>query len=48
MQKYIQQLLTLNVNKQKGVTAPHKIIMLLSVIDLIEYKVITSNKIEFS
>ena len=40
--------LSLNTNTQKGVKAPHKTIMLLSIIDLVEYGVITSNQIEFS
>ena len=33
---------------RRGVVAPHKAIMLLSVIDLVEYGVTTSNQIEFS
>ena len=48
MNKYIDLLINLHTNTQKGVKAPHKAIMLLSVIDLVEYRVITSNKIEFS
>ena len=48
MNKYIDLLINLHTNTQKGVKAPHKAIMLLSVIDLVEYGVITSNKIEFS
>lgn len=48
MNTYIQLFTNLHTNTQKGVKAPHKAIMLLSVIDLVEYGVITSNKIEFS
>ena len=48
MNQYIQLLSSLHTNTQKGVKAPHKAIMLLSVIDLVEYGVITTNKIEFS
>ena len=48
MEKYIDYFSALHTNTQKGVKAPHKAIMLLSVIDLVEYGVITSNKIEFS
>ena len=48
MDQYIGYFATLHTNTQKGVKAPHKAIMLLSVIDLVEYGVITSNQIEFS
>ena len=48
MEKYIDYFSALHTNSQKGVKAPHKAIMLLSVIDLVEYGVITSNQIEFS
>ena len=48
MLTYIQLFQCLNVNKQRGVAAPHKAIMLLSVIDLVEYGVVDSNRIEFS
>lgn len=48
MIKYIEYFSKLHTNTQKGVKAPHKAIMLLSVIDLVEYGVITSNQIEFS
>ena len=48
MEKYIDYFSALHTNTQKGVKAPHKAIMLLSVIDLVEYGVITSNQIEFS
>ena len=41
MNKYIDLLINLHTNTQKGVKAPHKAIMLLSVIDLVEYGVIT-------
>ena len=45
---YINLFSSLHTNTQKGVKAPHKAIMLLSVIDLVEYGVINSNRIEFS
>lgn len=48
MDQYIGYFATLHTNTQKGVKAPHKAIMLLSVIDLVECGVITSNQIEFS
>ena len=48
MNPYIEYFTLLRTNTQKGVKAPHKAIMLLSVIDLVEYGVITSNQIEFS
>lgn len=48
MKTYLDYFSSLYTNTQKGVKAPHKAIMLLSVIDLVEYGVITSNQIEFS
>ncbi len=48
MNKYINSLINLHTNIQQGIKAPHKAIMLLSVIDLVEYGVIGSNRIEFS
>ena len=48
MEKYIDYFSALHTNTQKGVKAPHKAVMLLSIIDLVEYGVITSNRIEFS
>ena len=48
MKKYLHQFSNLHRNKLKGEIAPHKPIMLLSVMDLIEAGFITSNKIEFS
>ena len=48
MKNYIHLFENLHTNTRKGVKAPHKAIMLLSVIDLVEYGVITSNQIEFS
>ena len=48
MKTYLDYFASLHTNTQKGVKAPHKAIMLLSVIDLVEYGGITSNKIEFS
>ena len=48
MKNYIEQFSALHTNTQKGVKAPHKAIMLLSVIDLVEYEVVTSNMIDFS
>lgn len=48
LNKYLHQFSNLHRNKLKGEIAPHKPIMLLSVMDLIEAGFITSNKIEFS
>ena len=45
---YLDKFSNLHRNKLKGEIAPHKPIMLLSVMDLIEAGFITSNKIEFS
>ncbi len=45
---YLDKFSNLHCNKMKGEVAPHKPIMLLSVMDLIEAGFITSNKIEFS
>ena len=48
MEKYIDYFSALHTNTQKGGKAPHKAVILLSVIDLVEYGVIDSNRIEFS
>lgn len=48
VKNYISLFENLHTNTQKNVKAPHKAIILLSVIDLVEYGVITSNQIEFS
>ncbi len=48
MDQYLKYFSSLHTNKTKGQVAPHKAILLLSVIDLIEAGVITSNKIELS
>lgn len=48
MHSYINQFSSLHVNKQRGQIAPHKAILLLSVIDLVANGSINSNKIEFS
>ena len=45
---YTEQLISLKTAKIAGVKAPHKPILLLSVIDLIERGLITSNRIELS
>ena len=45
---YVKQFSTLHTNKQKGMTAPHKAVLLLSVIDLIEFRTINNNEIELS
>lgn len=45
---YIDHFSSLHTNRQKGKPAPHKAILLLSVIDLVEYGAITSNHIELS
>ena len=39
---------SLHTNKRLGIPAPHKAVLLLSMIDLIEYGVITKNEIELS
>ncbi len=39
---------SLNVNKQKGRLAPHKALLLLSVIDLVERGIIRDNRIELT
>ena len=47
-EKYLIYISSLYTNKQKGTLAPHKAILLLSVIDLIEQKAITVNEVELS
>lgn len=37
MNPYIEYFTLLRTNTQKGVNAPHKAVLLLSVIDLVEY-----------
>jgi predicted restriction endonuclease len=39
---------SLHTNKQKGMPAPHKAVLLLSVIDMIEFGVLNSNEIVLS
>ena len=48
LQNYIYLFQNLHVNKQKRMCAPHKAVMLISVIELIGEGVINSNQIEFS
>lgn len=48
MHNYINQFSSLHVNKQRGQIAPHKAILLLSVMDLIANGYLNSNKIKFS
>lgn len=43
--KYIQSFLALNVNEYKGERSPHKPLLILSLIQLIEDRVINENKI---
>ena len=45
---YIDLFSNLHTNKQKGKSAPHKAIMLLSVIDLISSQHITTNEIIYN
>lgn len=45
---YISQITSLHTNKQNGVPAPHKAVLLLAVIDLIERGVISSCDVELS
>ncbi len=46
--KYVHYFSNLHANKQRGKSAPHKAIMLLSVIKLIASKRIVTNKIVFT
>ncbi|WP_455629067.1 hypothetical protein [Parabacteroides chinchillae] len=46
--KYVSLFSSLHTNKQKGMPAPHKAVLLLSVIDMIEAGIIRSNEIELS
>lgn len=46
--KYVSLFCSLHTNKQKGMPAPHKAVLLLSVIDMIEAGVVRSNEIELS
>ena len=48
LQNYIYLFHNLHVNKQKGKCAPHKAVMLISVMELIGEGCIKSNQIEFS
>lgn len=48
MNQYIKLFSTLHVNKQRGQVAPHKAVMLLSVMDLVANGAIVDNRIEFS
>jgi len=45
---YLENFSNLNTNKQQGKIAPHKVILLLSIIDLVEQGQIQSNKIELT
>lgn len=46
--KYVSLFCSLHTNKQKGMPAPHKAVLLLSVIDMIEAGFVRSNEIELS
>lgn len=48
LEKYIDQLEKINVAKRDGLKAPHKAVLLLAVIDLVERGVITTPKIELT
>lgn len=48
LQKYVDMFASLHVNKQYGKVAPHKAVMLLSVMDLVEMGEIDSNRVVFS
>lgn len=48
IEKYIDQLKKINVAKRDGLKAPHKAVLLLAVIDLVERGVITTPKIELT
>lgn len=45
---YIDTFRALNVNRSRGHASPHKVCMLLAVMDLIEAGDITANEIQFS
>ena len=45
---YVRRFAKLNVNKKNGISAPHKPILLLAVIELIEQKKIQNNQIYLS
>lgn len=48
LQKYAIYFIRLHTNKTKGIKAPHKVILLLCVIELIETKQIKTNEIVYS
>ena len=48
IQKYTKLFSTLHTAKVKGQKAPHKAILLLTIIDLVEKGIITSSHIELS
>ncbi|MFR9543270.1 MAG: hypothetical protein SNJ29_08615 [Rikenellaceae bacterium] len=48
MKTYLEQFSSLKTAKMAGVRAPHKAILLLTVIDLIDWGVIKSNQIELN
>ena len=48
IEKYIDQFKKINVAKRDGMKAPHKAVLLLAVIDLVELGVITTPKIELT
>lgn len=48
LEKYIEQFKKINVAKRDGLKAPHKAVLLLAVIDLVELGVITTPKIELT
>lgn len=48
IEKYIDQFKKINVAKRDGLKAPHKAVLLLAVIDLVEQGVITTPKIELT
>ncbi len=48
IEKYLDQFKKINVAKRDGLKAPHKAVLLLAVIDLVERGVITTPKIELT
>lgn len=48
LEKYIEQFKKINVAKRDGLKAPHKAVLLLAVIDLVERGAITTPKIELT
>jgi putative restriction endonuclease len=48
LKEYIAQFQSLNTNKRAGIDAPHKPILLLAIMDLVESRVINGTRIELT